>query len=277
MSTDNPPGDTPAPMMQAIQQLMEERKRIDAFAQETYSKLNELRESIRAEYTGDPGQVEQLRSELAEARVINAQLEREARQARGERDLFGNELAQLKQQLSQQAQQAAEFEELLQALVVEVGQREEAAHGLRVHFEAEADRLHAEIKTLQEQEVSLNEQMSKARETANKVVQGEQEGGELGDMAAMIEQVEAEIREQQEALRKERQALANDRAELEKWRRSQVGAPPSSAGSTPSDPSMLIFDCKHCQRALQVKTWLAGLVTKCTHCGKMSPVPKSGG
>lgn len=277
-STDEARADDPVPIMQAIQQLMEERKRIEAFAQESYARLSELRESIRAEYTGVPGQIEQLRGDLAEARGLNAQLEREARQGRGERDLLANELAQLKQQLAHQARQAGEFEELLIALVQEVGQREEAAHVQRVRFDAEAERLRAEIKTFEEREASLNDQLSKARETANKAVQGEQAeqgGGEMADMAAMIEQVEAEIREQQEALRKERQALANDRAELEKWRRSQVGAPPSSAGPTLSDPSMLIFDCKHCKRALQVKTWLAGLVTKCTHCGKMSPVPKT--
>jgi DNA repair exonuclease SbcCD ATPase subunit len=264
-------------MMQAIQQVMEERKRIEVFAQESYARLNELRNALRAERAAEAAQLAQLRADLAEAHNVGEQLEREARQVRTERDLLTNELSQLKLQLAHQARQAVEFDELLQALVVEVGQREDAAYAQRVRFDAEADRLREEIKTLQEREASQNEQLSKARETANKAVQSEPDGSEGGDaaeMAAMIEQVEAEIREQQEALRKERQALTNDRAELEKWRRSQIGAPPPSAGAPLSDSNMLLFDCKHCHKALQVKSWLAGLVTKCTHCGKMSPVPK---
>lgn len=280
-STDTPvdADRAPAPIMLAIQQLMVERKQVEQFAQESYDRLNELREAIRKDRAAaeSPDQLQQLQSELEAARAHRAQLEREVQQSRGEHDILVNELAQLKQQLAHQAKQAAEFDELLQALVMEVGQREEAAWAQRVRFDAEANRLRDEIKTLQEREASLNEQLSKARETANKVVQAGEDGGDMAEMAAMIEQVEAEIREQQEALRKERQALANDRAELEKWRRSQMGAPPSSAPTTKSDPNLMIFDCKHCHRALQVKTWLAGLVTKCTHCGKMSPVPKSVG
>jgi hypothetical protein len=277
-ASDGRPAEAPVSMMQAIQQVMEERQRIEAFAQESYGRLNELRDSLRAERAAEAAQLAQLRADLAESQNVGESLEREARQARSERDLLNNELGQLKLQLAHQARQFGEFDELLQALVVEVGQREEAAYAQRVHFDAEADRLREEIKHLQEHEASLNEQLSKARETANKAVQSEPqeggEGGDMADMAAMIEQVEAEIREQQEALRKERQALMNDRAELEKWRRSQMGAPPPSEGVAPVDPNMLLFDCKHCHKALQVKHWLAGLVTKCTHCSKMSPVPK---
>ena len=71
MSTPNVPADpsssadSPSPIMQAIQQLLEERKHIESFAQESYARLNEL-QSIRAEYASEPWQVEQLRADLAE-------------------------------------------------------------------------------------------------------------------------------------------------------------------------------------------------------------------
>ncbi|OAI42227.1 hypothetical protein AYO40_01845 [Planctomycetaceae bacterium SCGC AG-212-D15] len=273
---DSDSAEAPAPLMHAIERLLEERKNLEQYASETYSKLTQLREDIRQEKAaGNPpelAEIERLKNQVQELQTQLDQRSREADQLRVERDTFGDELAQSKQQVEHRNRQGAEFEELIQALVAEVGQREEAAYAQRMHFEEEARRIQEELKATQDREASLNEQLSKARETANKAVQAEAESGDHAEVAAMIEQVEAEIREQQEALRRDREALARERSELEAWRQkfgaSAGGEPP------PADPRLISFACKHCNGALQAKKWLAGLVTKCTHCGKMAPVPK---
>lgn len=266
------PAAEPANLVQAIERLLDERKQVERFADENYRRLTELREAIRAENASDTANaaIEGLRAELEAARKevsdvrqqlvalqsehdaafgAIAELEREAAQLRTQLNLLGSERDQLQQQMAQRTRQSADFEELLEAMVAEIGQREAAVHAQRTDFEAERSRFEEELKGLRDRV-------------------GGAENPE--EMASMIEQVEAEIRQQQEALQRERQTLANERAELEKWRRSQPGAP---AGPAP-DPTMIQFDCKHCSRALQVKMRLAGLATRCTHCGKMSPVPK---
>lgn len=289
----------PLPTMQAIQQLMAERKELEQFAQESYARLNQLRELIREENAAADAvrtntnaqekvelerlrtQVRELETQLDAARTTSASA---VSHLHVERDLIRDELAQCKQQVENQAQQGAEFEKLLEALVQEVGQREEAAASQRRHFEEECGRLRKELATMHQREQSLNEQLSKARETANKVVQTEQDSGDHAEVAAMIEQVEAEIRQQQEAIRQERAALARERSEFEERRSAasrQVAAaasPAAARGPMPSstEPRMLRFTCKYCHGAMQAKEWLAGLVTKCQHCGKMAPVPKLG-
>jgi colicin import membrane protein len=353
MNSDEPhsensvPAAAPLPIMQAIQQLMQERKQVEQFVEESYARLNALREQVRAEKAAadaefdkkrseapspqDKSELEHLRVEANEWRKIVADLQTQLDQVRGEldgaakershlrqevesshaerdaacgklepldrelsqrrveRETMANELAQLKHRVEHQTRLGGEFEELLQALVMEVGQREEAAFAQRRQFEEEGGRLRDELKTLQEHEQSLNEQLSKAREMANKVAQTQQDGTELAETAALIEQVEAEIRQQQETVRKERDAVAKERSEveawrnqLEEWRRAMQKqyAGEAEAEAAPEHPAhaagprMLQFTCKHCSAALQAKEWLAGLVTKCQHCGKMAPVPK---
>jgi chromosome segregation ATPase len=300
---------TPAPpaIMQSIQQLMEDRKKFEHFVQESQARLNELRDQVRAEKVAadteleklrqvsgqqDNAELEPLRLELREAQLASEaartrvqEVERDLGQLRIDRDTIANELDQLKQQVERQATQSGEFDELLQALVMEVGQREEVAFAQRTQFEEETTRLRNELKETQEREQSVNEQLSKAREVANKAAQSQQDGQELADTAALIEQVEAEIRQQQEAVRKEREAVAKERADveawrnqLEEWRRSMSQQAGDEVPEDPhrNGPRILKFACKHCNGAVQAKEWLAGLVTKCPQCGKMAPVPKLG-
>jgi chromosome segregation ATPase len=277
--SNNDAADAPAPLMHAIQRLLEERKQLEVYAEETYTKLNQLREEIRTEKAAnnppEQAELERVRNQVQELQTQLEQRGREASQLRVERDTIGDELAQVRQQVEHRNRQSAEFEELIQALVAEVGQREEAAFTQRKQFDEECQRLGDELKAGQEREQELSEHLSKARETANKALQSETEGRDQDEVAAMIEQVEAEIREQQEAIRKEREALQQERAQLEAWRQQHVTSASSESPESPVvDPRFINFTCKHCSGAMQAKKWLAGLVSKCPNCGKMAPVPK---
>ena len=45
--SNNDAAEAPAPLMHAIQRLLEERKQLEVYAEETYAKLNQLREQIQ--------------------------------------------------------------------------------------------------------------------------------------------------------------------------------------------------------------------------------------
>jgi DNA repair exonuclease SbcCD ATPase subunit len=217
-------------VLDAIQQLIEEREGLEQFVQQNFARLNDLREKVRGDTTGGEielrHQVESMRVErdlaLAQIEVLNHDL----RQARLNEQLAVDELGQVRAQAEQQRRQTAEFQRLLGALRDELARKEET-HRAEIERFAGMAKEHAELM---------------------EVVQG-------------FEQLETELRQEQEAVRKERERLQSG---------SGVRAPAAAS------PGFLDFTCKYCGTKLQAKEHLAGLVTRCSQCAKMAPVPKPG-
>src|SRR5262245_46087780 len=89
----------PSPIMQAIERVLGERKKLEEFAQERYAELTKLREHIREEQAAanaarDQGEVERLQTHVRELESLAAKHEREANELRVERDLIRDELSQ---------------------------------------------------------------------------------------------------------------------------------------------------------------------------------------
>lgn len=199
----------PLSVMDAIQQLIEERKELEQFMEQNCLQLTELREQVRAEtVTAEKDwrqQVETLRSERDTAR-------QELRTAQVELKLSTDELGQVRLHLEQMRRQSAELHRLLDTMREEVARREQERC-------AESDRY---------------QQVAK-------------EHAELMEMMQGFEQLEAELHQQQEAVRKEREALIQERLQTA-GSAGASSAQPLSRSPAPigGDPRRLTFQCKHC-------------------------------
>jgi hypothetical protein len=214
-------------VLDAVEQLIQERTALEQFAEEKYTRLTQLREELRAEGAAVTTERD---TALAQIAILTAEL----KAAKLNEELANDELTQLRKQHEQQRRQTVELQRLLDVLREEVAREE------------------------REQRGQIENTSQLARENA-----------ELKEILQNFEQAEAELRQEQEAVRKERERL---------------GLPPGQFPAAPStngpgivvvgDQRFISFACKHCGGRLQAKEHLAGLVTRCTGCSKMAPVPK---
>lgn len=218
-------------VLDAIQQLIEEREGLEQFVQQNFARLNELREQVRGETAGGEKelhqQVESMRVERDLALAQVESLTHDLRQARLSEQLAIDELGQARAEAEQNRRHSAEFQRLLSALRDDIAKKEQT-------HRAELERYAGMAK----------------------------EHAELMEVVSGFEQLEAELRQEQEAVRKERERLQS------------AGSGVRAPAATP--PGFLDFTCKYCGTKLQAKEHLAGLVTRCSQCAKMAPVPKGG-
>lgn len=228
-------------VLDAIQQLIDERKEMERFMEEKCAGLVELREQVRAEGTtaGEElrQQIDALRRERDAALTQVDTLTRELRRVKLGEQLAADELEQAKQQAEQQRRHSAEFQRLLDTL------REQLAREMQEH-----------------------------RAATERYTLLEKEHAEMKDLLQGLEQAEAELRQEQEAVRKERERLQGSSSGKFTAVMPASSSPNISIG--PGDQKFLNFMCKHCGAKLQAKEHLAGLVTRCSQCTKMAPVPK---
>lgn len=321
-------------IMEAIQQLIAERKQVDGVAQESYERLNQLREAVRAEKAaaeaelqkrqqelqGPQAELEQLRKQVqgfqpqldqlrherdvaqSEMQALTARAQEEAgsfrnqlEQLRIERDIAADEAAQLRHQLDQQRNQAGDFETLLNKLQEEIALQQQQQLGNSEQLKQENAQLAEQLKSSQEQEQTLREQLREIGDLTEVVEQIERDRRHVEEKEQNLQQLNANLQQREELLQKERSALAEERLEIERFLEAlpadqampmPAAAPspqplPSSARMIPTAPApfteqrMLTFPCKNCAKQVQAKERLAGLMTKCPHCGKMVPVPKA--
>lgn len=232
----------PVSLLDAIQQLLDERKELERFMEENCSRLGQIREEIREERArGEKDwreQLEALRQERDAFRQQSEGMTEQLKTAQLNLALAGEEMNELRSQLEQQRKHRAEAGQLLEAIQAELGRREE-----------------------------------QRKSEAARMEQLEKEHAELLELMRGFETLEADLQQQQEAIRQEREALSQQRTQA--GGSTVSGTTPVNRLTSLANQRLLAFLCKHCGAKLQAKERLAGLAMRCTNCNKMCPVPRS--
>jgi hypothetical protein len=223
-----------------------------------------------------------------------------------ERESLRNELMQLHHQLEQKQRSDSGLDQLLRQLQEDAIQQKEALASEKTRLEVECGAMSVELQTLRSQveadkaqfeqeRAALTAELEQARAKGGKASaeteakEKELEAGwkEFDEKLSMLEQFEADLRRQQEELAREREALGQQPRQPAPMApvvpMSAPAAPPPPAPAAAPPPltplgaqRMINFSCKYCGKPLEVKERLAGLMTKCTGCAKMVPIPKVG-
>ena len=186
-----------------------------------------------------------MREEVRSERAADHNWQEKVQAIQAERDAAHQEIDNLKRQL--------------QGLQIELNLATEELSQVRVQSDQQR-RQSADLQQLLEAMKNDIARRDEDRSELQRLQAMAQEHAELVEIVQGVEQLEAELRQQQEAVRRERESLQS--------------AGQNRNGAT--RPGFLHFPCKHCGGNLEAKEHLAGLVTRCSHCSKMAPVPKLG-
>jgi hypothetical protein len=127
-------------VLDAVEQLIQERAALEQFAEEKYARLTQLREELRAQ-----GVAATSERDAALAQVVS--LTEELKRAKLSEQLATDELAQLRQQHEQQRRQTVELQRLLDVLREEVA-REEREQAGELSRTTQLERENAELKEI---------------------------------------------------------------------------------------------------------------------------------
>jgi chromosome segregation ATPase len=228
-------------------------------------ELQQLHHQLEQKQAAD-GTFEQLLRQLQDEAIQQQALASEKTRLEVECGAMSVELQNVRAEL---AAEKARFEQERQALTAVP----QAMAAEKARFEKD---LAAEKARFEKELQAARAQAGKTGDLGAREKQLEDGWKEFEEKLAMLEQYEADLRRQQEALTHEKEAPP----------RAPVPAPaPAPAVPVPlkaalPDPvplmgqRMLTFNCKYCSKQLQVKERLAGLMTKCSGCAKMVPIPK---
>lgn len=294
-------------IIEAVQQLIRERKAIEDYARTAYAGLSELRERIRAERIATDAQAstcvdrESLQSEIEQLKRQLAEVQPQLDQLRNERNEATTRTTALEQnvlvlQTAHDAGQAqikllkADHEQAHRQLArirveCELAEGEEAQSRRQLEEERNRDK---EITIL------LQRVIDQAREQAQPQIDIEKLKAECGRLTQALhssQQREQSLRErltqsgdlvqEKEQMLRERRELAEKlqivdliEAELRQQQAAQRSKTTQAISVSAIESALMSFCCKNCNKDVQVSCRRAGLMSKCPHCNRIVPVPK---
>lgn len=229
--------------------LIEERKRLEKYTEEQYARLNRLRELLRSEKA-------ELETELQKRR---AQLEREGP--------WAEEIKQLRDQLhelQQGFQQSEEERDNLKAQVqtLQGGQK----------LQQELDKVRRERDAARAQVQQLNQKHEEFKREADHTA---------AQLRQQLEYVEEELAQQEQEVAAERQRMNEQMKQLEQQvteiqerERGQKETAPKRNATVNMPIQRVVFGCR-CGQKLRAIEKMVGMSVKCPKCGQESTVPKS--
>lgn len=191
--------------MQAIQQLIQERKTIEDYARTTYASLTEMRERIRAEKSAAD-------AEHAEA-IDKQKIQEENELLRRQVEALQSQRNRLHDERDQASAQVAGLEQQLQGLEGERDAAQTQAKRLeveRAHLQKQLERIRLECQLAQGDAAQLGRQLDEERKCQTEV-------------EALLHKVEEQIRHHEQTLLAETEKLRAECARLtEALRSSQL-------------------------------------------------------